>query len=119
MGQNAKERTLVYLKPDAIQRQLQETGGIVAVFTFGVRRRVKLGFTDGRYAIMAFTAMSKNFQVISVAGKRKPEGGMTGLAHITGGDVIRWFILHRFKTTTVTICANSCIWCVIANSGEA
>ena len=72
-----------------VQCPFQKADGIVAVITFSISRRMKFGFTDSRYAIMTFAAMSKNFQVISKGNNGSSLGCMTGLTHITGSDVIR------------------------------
>jgi hypothetical protein len=41
--------------------QFQKTSGIVTVITFGTGCRVFVGFADGPYTVMAFTAFTKNF----------------------------------------------------------
>ena len=79
----------------AIQRQLQKTGGVMAVIAFDDRRQVKFGFTDGQYTVMAFTAISKNFEMINNGDNGQSQGCMTGLTHITGTEVIRRFLRNR------------------------
>jgi len=75
----------------AIQRQFQETGGIVAVIAFDHRRQMKFGFTDGQYTVMAFAAICKYFLMIDKRDNGESLGCMTGLAGITGSEVIRRF----------------------------
>ena len=82
----------------AVRIQLQESGGIVAVIAFGFRRCMKWRFTDGQYAVVAFTAISKHFLVIDQDSSGESKRSMAGLAHITGGMVIRHF---RKKQITV------------------
>ena len=82
----------------AVRIQLQKSGGIVAVIAFGFRRRMEWGFADGQYSVMAFTALSKHFLMIDEGGSGESKRGMAGLAHITGGVVIRHF---RKKQITV------------------
>ena len=75
----------------AVRFQVQKMGGIVAGIAFGLCLLMKFRFTDGQYIIMAFAAISKNFLMIDKGGNGKAQRGMTGLAHITGSDVIRQF----------------------------
>ena len=75
----------------AVQRQLYKTGGVVAGIAFDDRWHMKFRFTDGQYAIMAFAAVPKYFLMIDKWDGGKTEGCMTGLAHITGCDMIRRF----------------------------
>jgi hypothetical protein len=75
----------------AVRSQFKETDGIVAVITFCGRRHVELGFTDGRNAVMALAAITKNFLVISKGDNSSALRCMAGLAQITGGDVIGRF----------------------------
>lgn len=72
----------------AVRPQFQKTGGIVTVVTFGVRRSMKVGFTDGHYAVVTLAAITENFQVIHKRKNGESEGGMAGLTHITGSEVI-------------------------------
>lgn len=73
----------------AVRVQGQEAGGIVAVITLGVGRRMKFGFTDGQNAVMALAAITKHFLVIDIWNDVKTQRGMAGFAHAAGGDVIR------------------------------
>jgi hypothetical protein len=73
----------------AVRSQFQKTDGIVAVIAFGGRRRMKFGFTDGRYTVMTFTAITKYFQVVSKRDNGSTLGCMAGLAQITGSEMIR------------------------------
>lgn len=75
----------------AVQRQLYKTGGVVTGIAFDDRWHMKFRFTDGQYTIMAFAAVPEYFLMIDKGGIGKPEGRMTGLAAITGGQVIRRF----------------------------
>lgn len=45
----------------AVCRQFQKTSSIVTVVTFGIGFRVFVGFANGPYTVMAFTASTKNF----------------------------------------------------------
>ena len=53
----------------AVRCQLKKTDGIVAVIAFGICRCMRLGFTNSRYAVMAFAAISKYFLMIDKADK--------------------------------------------------
>ena len=75
----------------SVRFQVQKMDGIVAAIAFGFCWLMKLRFTDGQYTVMAFAAIPKNFLVIDKGGSGKSQGGMAGLAHITGSDVIRQF----------------------------
>ena len=72
----------------SIRPQLQEAGGGVAVTAFGVCCDMHGGLTDSLYTIVASAALTKDFDVIGKAAYVKAEGGVAGLTHITGGDVI-------------------------------
>ena len=63
--------------------------GIVAVVAFGLGFDVKVGFSDGQYAIVAFAAVTENLLVVNKSGLGESQRGMAGLAHIAGGVVIR------------------------------
>lgn len=57
---------------------------------------------------MAIAAIAKNFGVINEGGDGKTLRGMTGLAHITGGEVVGVFRVDKitithFVDTIVTI----------------
>jgi len=75
----------------AVGFQLQKMAGVVAGITFGLCGLMKFRFTDGQLTIMAIAAISKNFLMIDKGGNGKSQGGMAGLAHITGSDMIRQF----------------------------
>lgn len=64
---------------------------------------MKFGFTDGQYTIMAFAAISKNFQVIDNRDNGKSLGCMTGLTQITGTEVTRRFLRNRTELSVMTI----------------
>ena len=87
----------------AIQCQLQKIGGVMTVIAFDDRRQMKFGFTDGQYIVVAFTAISKNFQMINTWDNGHSQRGMAGLAHITGTEVIRRFFQNRNKLSIMTI----------------
>lgn len=75
----------------AVRRQQQKMAGVMAVIALGVRRRVKLGFTDGEHAVVAFAAAPEHFSMIHRVGGGKSQalGTMTGRAHIAGSNVGR------------------------------
>ena len=75
----------------AVRAQLQKMGGIVAVIALCIRRLMKFRFTDGDDIIMALATISKNFLMIDKWENGKALGCVTGLTHITGGQVIRRF----------------------------
>ena len=76
----------------------------MAVITFGIRWLMKVGFTDGHGTIMTVAAISKYFLMINKGENGKSLGGMTGLAGITGSDVIRRFNRNiRIKPIEMTI----------------
>ena len=79
----------------AIGLQFQKMGGVVAVIAFGVRRSMKLGFSDGQLTIVTLTAISKNFLMIDHGDNGKTRRGMAGMALITGSDVLRRFANRR------------------------
>lgn len=88
-----------------VRFQFQEMGGVVAVVAFSVRRRMKLGLTDGRYAVVAFAAISIYFQMINKVdiGKSCWCRCMTGRAPVTGSDVIQRFTRNRTKLVVMTV----------------
>jgi len=63
---------------------------------------------------MAFTAFTKNFQVISITQEIKPESGMTGLAHASGRQMIGGFICNRWILAIVTGHTIRCVSCMDA-----
>ena len=75
----------------AVWFQVQKMAGIVAGIAFSLRWRMRYRFTDSHNTVMTFAAISKNFLMIDKGGKGKAQRGMTGLAHITGSEVIRQF----------------------------
>jgi hypothetical protein len=96
----------------SVRFQVQKMDGIVAAIAFGFCWLMKLRFTDGQYTVMAFAAVSKNFLVIDKGGIGKSQGGMAGLARITGGDVIRQFRWNQFTVwlTVHAIMTFHAIW---------
>ena len=50
---------------------------------------MKLGFTDCSNAIVTLAAISENFLMVGKRDNVESLGGMTGLAGVTGGNVIR------------------------------
>ena len=49
-----------------VRFQHQEMGSVMAVVTFGVRRRMEFGLTDGQYTVVAIAAVSEYFQMIDI-----------------------------------------------------
>ena len=91
----------------AIRSQLQETQGAVAIVAFSAGDHVLVGFANGRHAIMTGSAYPKNFLVVHERRRGETQdGGMAGLAHITGGDMVRWLAGDVRKTIVVTISAS-------------
>ena len=88
-----------------VRFQFQEMGGVVAVVAFSVRRRMKLGLADGRYAVVAFAAISIYFQMINKVdvGKSCWRRCMAGRARVTGRDVIQRFARNLIKLIVVTV----------------
>ena len=68
----------------------------MAVIAFGVRGCMKFRHTDSHDIIMTLAAISKYFLVIDKGDNGKILGGMAGLAHITGCNVIRHFMRKKF-----------------------
>ncbi len=64
-------------------------GCVVAVIALRLCFDVKVGFTDGQYAIVAFAAVAEYLLMIDEGGFGESQRGMAGLAHIAGGVVIR------------------------------
>ena len=87
----------------AVHVDIHESGCVVAVIAFSGRLDVMVRFSDGQHTVVALAALSKHLQVISKAGNIKPEGGMAGLAHVRGGEVIRRFSHDRRIPAVVTI----------------
>lgn len=56
---------------------------------------MKLRFTNSHHAVMAAAAITENLEMINIANKVKSKGGMTSLAHITGGRMIPDFSENR------------------------
>ena len=79
----------------AIRFQFQKMGGIVAVIAFGVRRCMKLGFSDGQVTIVTLAAIAKNFLMIDHGDIGKTRRSMAGMALIAGSDVRRCFANRR------------------------
>lgn len=75
----------------------------MAVIALGVCRRMKFGFTDARYAVMASAAIAEYFLVIDRPDNGKSQGCMTALAHITGADVVPRFTPNRGKPVVMAI----------------
>ena len=75
----------------AVRVQRKETGGVVAVVAFSAGGQVRTGFTYRQNPVMASAAIAKYFLMIDKRDNVETQGGMTGLAHIAGGDVIRRF----------------------------
>jgi hypothetical protein len=71
--------------------QCKKTGGIVAVIAFEGCRHMKIGFTDRQNTVVAFAAVAKRFLMVDKRDYVKTKGGMTGLAHTAGSDVILRF----------------------------
>ena len=64
---------------------------------------MKFRFTDGHSTVMTVAAISKNFLMINKGEDGKSLWGMTGLAGITGSDVIRRFNRNiRIKPIVMT-----------------
>ena len=72
----------------AIRLQRQKAGGRMTILTFGIRRDMKFRLPNGQDTVMAVAAFTENFKMVNKANKVKTECGMTGLTHITGGEVI-------------------------------
>ena len=71
---------------------IHEMGGVVALVAFHHRRRMEFRFADGQDTVVAFAAISeKYFLVIDKWGRGEAQRCMTGLAHITGCDMI-WLL---------------------------
>ena len=64
-------------------------GSVVAIITFGLGFDVKVGFSDGQYAIVAFATVTEDLLVVNESGLGESQRGMASLAHIAGGVVIR------------------------------
>ena len=75
----------------AIRCQFKKMASIVAFIAFDCGCRMKFRFTDGDYTVMTFAAIAKYFLMIDKRDNIKVLGGMTGLAGITAGNVIRCF----------------------------
>ena len=50
----------------SVRLQLNKTGGIVTVITFGLGRCMPIGFSYGHNPVMAFAAFTHHFHVIYV-----------------------------------------------------
>jgi len=87
----------------AVRFQLQKMGGIVAVIAFSIRRCMKLGFTNGQFAIVTLAAISKNFLMICKGDNVKSLRRMTGLTRITGSDVSQRLTRNRTEIIVMTI----------------
>jgi len=57
---------------------------------------MKFRFTDGDYTIVTFATISKYFLMIDIGDDVVSLRGMAGLAHITGSNVIRYFMRKKF-----------------------
>jgi len=66
-------------------------GGNVTVIAFSDGRYVELRFSDGQYVVVAFAAISENFEMINKWDNGISDGCMTGLTGITAGEVIQRF----------------------------
>ncbi len=92
----------------AIRQQFQKMVGVMALVTFCLRLLVKFRFTDCPHVVMAIAAIAKNFLVINEGGDSKTLRSMTGLAHITGSQMVGVFRVDKiaithFVDTIVTI----------------
>jgi hypothetical protein len=81
-----------------IHVQIEKTGGIVAVITFGFGYNMKFRLADSQNTVMTFTTITKNFLMIGIRNNFKSLRGMAGLAGITGSDMIRWFRCNEVTT---------------------
>ena len=75
----------------AVRQAIQEMNGIVAIIALLGRRDMELRFTYNQNTVVAFAAVSKDFLMIDREDRGKLKLRMTGLALITGGEVIRRF----------------------------
>ena len=64
---------------------------------------MKLGFTDCSNAIVALAAISSNFLMVGKRNNVESLWRMTGLAHVTGGNVIRWLTWNRTEVIVMAI----------------
>ena len=87
----------------AVRIKLQKCDGIVAAVAFGFSWLMKLGFTDCSNAIVTLAAVSSNFLMVGKRDNAESLWRMTGLARVTGGNVIRRLSWNRAEVIVMTI----------------
>lgn len=87
----------------AVRIKLQKCDGIVAAITFGFGWLMKLGFTDCSNAIVTLAAISNNFLMVCKRDNVESLWSMTGLARVTGGNVIRRLAWNSTEVIVMTI----------------
>jgi len=75
----------------------------VAVIAFGFRWLMKLGFTDCSNAIVTLAAIPENFLMVGKRDNVESLGGMTCLARVTAGNVIRRLSWNSAEVIVMTI----------------